>query len=82
MPPSSPVVGNDFHELAYTKMSNVLGESRARDLIARICAKQGLTLATADELMMFARELASMGGFEGAVGAMLGVRAVMSGARG
>lgn len=82
MSPSAPTAASELYELAYAKMSRVLGESRAQELIALICEKQRVTLATADELMTFARELNAMGGFEGAVGALLSVLAVMRGARG
>lgn len=73
-------VGGGLHRLALDKMSSVLGPDRARRLMERLLAKLGLALDTPQELMRFADELTRMGGFEGAVGAMLGVQAVMRGA--
>ena len=72
--------GVNFHDLAIEKMTSVLGESRARQLTAQILAEAGLQLDTADDLHAFSRELAKLPGFEGAVGAMLGVQAVLHGA--
>jgi hypothetical protein len=63
-------------------MSAVLGRAQAERLLAQITASQKIELLTADDLHAFAAELTKRGGFEGAVGAMLGVRSVMLGARG
>ena len=70
----------DFRQLAMDKMNRVLGESRARQLTTRILAETGLTLTTADDLYAFSGELAKLPGFEGAVGGMLSVEAVLHGA--
>ena len=75
---SPPAV--DFRALAVEKMDRVLGRSRARQLLARILADTGLTLTTADDLYAFSAELAKLPGFEGAVGGMLSVEAVLHGA--
>ncbi len=72
----------ELPELALSKMSNVLGDERAKELYQRIMSESGLALRSADELFAFGRELAKLGGFEAAVGAMLQVSAVMRGARG
>jgi hypothetical protein len=71
---------SELHELALTKMSRVLGEERARRLASQILAHLCIELRTPDDLHAFAAELQKLGGFEGAVGAMLSVRAVMNGA--
>jgi len=46
----------------------------------RILHRLGLELRTPHDLMRFAEEMTALGGFEGAVGAMLGVVAVVRGA--
>ncbi len=71
-----------FHQLALTKMTRILGEQRARVLMDQVLTTLGVELANADELLQFANELSKLGGFEGAVGAMLSVQAVMHGAVG
>ncbi len=82
MPESVPTTAGKFHELALTKMTRILGEQRARRLMNQILASLGVELRDADELLQFASELSKLGGFEGAVGAMLSVQAVMHGAAG
>ena len=71
---------SELHELALSKMSRVLGEQRAYRLASEILERLGIHLDTADDLHAFATELSKLGGFEGAVGAMLSVRALMNGA--
>ena len=71
-----------LRQLAFDKMSAVLGPARSGHLLAQILSEHDLQLETPDDLHAFAAELTKLGGFEGAVGAMLGVRAVMLGARG
>jgi len=78
MPGSAP--DGELHQLALDKMSAVLGPIRARHLMARILERLDLELRTPRDLMRFAEELTTLGGFEGAVGAMLGVVAVVRGA--
>ncbi len=70
----------ELHELALEKMTRILGRERAHRLMSTILASLEIELRTADELLRFAQELSKLGGFEGAVGAMLSVRAVMRGA--
>ncbi len=70
----------ELHELALGKMTRILGPERAHRLMSNILASLEIELRTADELLRFSEELSKLGGFEGAVGAMLSVRAVMSGA--
>ncbi len=76
-PPNSD---SEFYQLALTKMTRVLGAERARRLIGEVLADLGIELSTADDLALFAAALTKLGGFEGAVGAMLSVSAVMKGA--
>lgn len=74
---------SEFDRLAREKMTRVLGESRAAQLYAEILAEIGRdSLESADDLLAFARALSGRGAFEGAVGAMLSVQAVMKGAKG
>lgn len=77
-----PIAECKFRELALTKMTRILGEKRARRLVTEILASLGIELRDADELLRFSNELSKLGGFEGAVGAMLSVQAVMHGATG
>lgn len=80
MPASAPIAAGKFHELALTKMARILGEKRAHRLMSQIMASLGVDLRDANELLQFAAELSKHGGFEGAVGAMLSVQAIMHGA--
>lgn len=70
-----------LRQLALTTMAHIPGEGRAYELLASVCEKEHLTLATADELFRFANELSKLGGFEGVLGALLSVRAIMRGAK-
>ena len=73
---------SEYGHLALEKMTRVLGEPRARQLFDEICTEIGLKgISSADDLLAFARALSDRGAFEGAVGAMLSVQAVMKGAR-
>lgn len=68
-------------ELAREKIAAVLGLVAARRLVDEIVADVGGKLETADDLLRFADRLAERKGFEGALGAMLSVTAVMHGAK-
>ena len=61
-------------------MARVLGPQRARQLLEQLLTELGITLDTPHDLLRFADKMASLGGFEGAVGAMLSVAAVLRGA--
>ncbi|MEJ7597563.1 MAG: hypothetical protein WKG01_06600 [Kofleriaceae bacterium] len=63
-------------------MTRILGEKRAHLIMGQLLSTLGVELRDADELFEFANELSKLGGFEGAVGAMLSVQAVMHGAAG
>lgn len=82
MSPPLHMESGSFHDLALTKMTRILGEHRARRIMTQIMESIGVELRDADELFRFASELSKLGGFEGAVGAMLSVQAVMHGAAG
>lgn len=80
MTPADPGAPSEMHRLALTKMSAVLGPERARQLLRGILDGLGGELRTPQDLFVFSEQLTRLGGFEGAVGAMLGVLAVMRGA--
>ncbi len=71
----------DFAQLAYDKLSAVIGPDKARVIQNQILSELGIELKTAQDLHRFSQSLTRLGGFEGAVGAMLGVTAIMRGAR-
>lgn len=69
-------------EIATEKLTRVFGEVRGQQLLERAMARARVdAIETADDLLKVARALEVGGGFEGAVGAMLGVSAVMLGAK-
>ncbi len=67
----------DPRALAFDKLTAVLGEVRARRIVDDLTTRLGVSLRDGPELALFASELTKMGGFEGAVGAMLGLQAVL-----
>ncbi len=71
---------SEMHRIALEKMAAVLGRVRASQLSSRILDELHMELRTPQDLLEFSEALAAMGGFEGAVGAMLGVTAVLRGA--
>lgn len=77
---AEPDTQGDLHRLALDKMSAVLGKERARQLMQQMLAKLGIELRTPQDLFQLSEEMSRLGGFEGAVGAMLGVAAVIRGA--
>ncbi len=70
----------ELYELAMTKVTTVLGRDRARRLVDGLLSELGVELHTPRDLLALAEAMTRLGGFEGAVGAMLGVTAVMRGA--
>ncbi len=74
-----PLESGEIYQLALAKMTAVLGRQRALQLITQLVHDKGFELRTAHDLSRFAAALARLGGFEGAVGAMLGVQAAMRG---
>ncbi len=71
---------SELNSLALEKMAAVLGQQRARALLRHILDELGIELRTPQDLYTFAEALRRYAGFEGAVGAMLSVAAVMRGA--
>lgn len=70
-----------FEAIARAKMSRVLGSTRAEQLFRSVLEQTGLSrLQSAEDLLIFAQALAKAPAFEGAVGSMLCVTAVMAGA--
>lgn len=78
--PQAPRNELELRRLALDKMSAVLGPERAQHLLQRFTSDLGVELRTPQELYAFSQRLSQLGGFEGAVGAMLGVAAVIRGA--
>lgn len=70
----------DIERLAVEKATRVLGPQRARQVLDAVLRELGIELRTADDLLLVSRRMSQLGGFEGAVGAMLGVTAVLRGA--
>lgn len=69
-------------QLTRDKLVKVLGADKAERVAREVLDEIGLPeLATADDLLRFARALEKRGGFESALGAMLSVQAVLRGAR-
>lgn len=78
--PSETQETGELHAFALAKMSRVLGPDRARQLLARLLAQLELELRTPADLLRLSEAMTPLGGFEAAVGAMLGVAAVLRGA--
>lgn len=80
----TPIVDDsatELQQLALQKMSAVLGHDHARTLMQRTMRALALErIRTPQELMRFSEALQEHGGFVAAVGAMLGVAAVLRGA--
>lgn len=80
MPAAVKKPEEDLRQLALGTMERVLGREPAARILARLLDELGVQLRSADELMVLSQRMVRLGGFEGAVGAMLGVSAVMRGA--
>ena len=78
MSPTRPA--GDVRALALDKLGAVLGPQRAEGLVAGFLETPGCELRTPQDLYRFSEELKGLGGFEAAVGAMLGVAAIIRGA--
>lgn len=70
----------NLRDLAWAKMARVLGSDRATQLLRQLTGELGTDLRTPDDLLALADRMKRMHGFEGAVGGMLGVAAVLRGA--
>ena len=80
MSPEHKQSESELRRFALGKMANVLGPERARQLLDRLLAELGVELTTPQELLLLSERMTQLGGFEAAVGAMLGVAAVLRGA--
>lgn len=79
------VVANrsELDELARSKLVKVLGPERGPRVLGIALAGLSLaSIATPDDLYAVSERLVAMGGMEAAVGALLGVAAVIRGAAG
>lgn len=72
-----------FEDLALEKLTRVLGPTHGRRVFTETLSIAALGgIHSADDLYLFGETLARRGGFEAAVGTMLGVAAVLRGAAG
>jgi hypothetical protein len=82
MPTRNDPQPSPFTALALEKLARVLGPARGRRVFDETLLLMGKSdLLTADDLHLFAEHLTRKGAFEGAVGGLLGVAAVMRGAK-
>lgn len=71
----------ELEKLALEKLCAVLGPERGRALLDKTLAEGGFRVDTPDDLKRLGQMLKDLGGFEGAIGGMLGVQAAIRGAR-
>lgn len=71
----------EYHQLAFDKLAAIFGPFKAHELMSELCAELHIELRNAQDLYLFAQHLTRRKGFEGAVGAMLGVTAITRGAQ-
>ncbi len=70
-----------LRDLAREKLTRVLGPAKGQRLYEEVLVEAGLAeIVTPDDLYAFSERLSRRGGFEAAVGGMLGVAAVLRGA--
>lgn len=70
-----------WNDVALAKLSNVLGNDKAREVHAAGLRIVDLEeLRSPDDLYRFAQHVMTLGGFAGTVGALLSVHAVIHGA--
>lgn len=75
--------GCSLRAFALEKLTRVLGADKGRRVYADVLSEAKLAeVNTPDDLYVFSECLSRRGGFEAAVGAMLGVAAVLRGASG
>lgn len=72
---------DELLQVALAKMSPVLGAGRARALLDRLLSELRLELHTPQDLYEVGRAMSDLDGYEGAVGSLVRVAAVMRGAR-
>ena len=80
MSPVASETTGDLRTYAFNRIANVLGPERAEQLLMRLVDAVGESLDSPQDLMRLSERMTQLGGFEAAVGAMLGVAAVMRGA--
>lgn len=74
---------SELTKLARDKLARVLGEASGQRVFDETLRSMSVEdLHTPDDLYAFGERLTSRGGFEAAVGRLLGVAAVMRGAKG
>ncbi|MDB4932918.1 MAG: hypothetical protein JWM10_5402 [Myxococcaceae bacterium] len=79
--PSDRAAAPALRDLALAKLTRVLGAERGRRVYDEVLAEAGLAaVGSADDLYAFSACLSRRGGFEAAVGGLLGVAAVLRGA--
>lgn len=71
---------DDWDAFALAKVARLLGPAQGERVHRATLAKLGRRLASADDLVAYARVLGSEGGFVAALAAMLRLDAVMRGA--
>ena len=68
----------DWHQVALDKLTRVLGDEAARELMSDVLRELSLDrLATVDDLRRFGGALADRGGFAAALGGMLNLHATI-----
>lgn len=71
----------DLREFTIAKIARVLGRARAQTILDELLVQLDMELNTPADLLRVGEAMTRLGGFEGAVGAMLTVAAVLRGAR-
>lgn len=71
---------SELRAFALEKIGRVLGRDRAHRILDEILVRLKIKLETPEDLLRVGEAMTRLGGFEGAVGAMLTVAAVLRGA--
>lgn len=79
--PESTPPGSSLREQTLLTMQHVLGVERAEVVMESLLAELKMELETVDDLARFAEAMSQQAGFEGAVGSMLALRAMLQGGR-
>ncbi len=78
--PDPPSAAEDLEELALARLGRVVGQGARRCFDEALKDAELKGIRSPDDLYAFARALSNRGGFEGGVGGLLAVAAVMRGA--